>query len=88
MMAEPAEAYELLYFDQDRSEHDRVRSLLVAHYGSRVRFENASDEIHGYRLAVWIADETEDGWCEFARQHDLTPIGLVALSRMFEKGGR
>ena len=80
-MTEPIETYELLYFDQDRSERDRVRDLLSAHYGSRVRFEDASDWIHGYRLALWIADETEDGWCEFARQHDLTRIGLVALTR-------
>lgn len=79
MMAEPA--YELLYFDDNKGERDRVRNLLTAHYGDRVRFEDASDYIHGYRLAVWIEGETEDGWCKFAEQNGLTDIGLVALSR-------
>ena len=81
MTPELSECYELLYFDHDRSERDRVRNLLSAHYGGRARFEDASDYIHGYRLAVWIADETQDGYCRFAKQHDLTHIGLTSLLR-------
>jgi len=84
-MTEPA--YELLYFGEDHKERDRVKALLTDHYGDRVRFETDYDYIHSYRLAVGIEGESEDGWCEFADQHDLTDISLVALSRrMYGEG--
>ena len=74
-----SEVYELLYFDSDRAERERVETLIAAHYGDRVHFDRCCDEIHGYRLGACISGESREGYFAFARQHGLVRRGLGTM---------